>query len=157
MYCLRNTQIVHLLVSHFEGGVKSAGVDASHLGACTVSFERSRLLAWALSAQIRQNIALAFKPQQKHSVGHTRSLAPATIQCKNTNIAQYPQKWYQVEALLALNAFMQTIIRITRACRTQRSFHVRVEKTQSYITGTRKAKVMKIPRHTLLVMLHLMV
>ena len=50
------------------------------------------------------------------------------IALAKTNITQYPQKWYQVEALLALNAFMQTIIRITHECRTQRSFHVRVEK-----------------------------
>ena len=43
---LCNTHIVHLLVSHFEGGVKSPRVGASHLDACVLQVESAWSLAW---------------------------------------------------------------------------------------------------------------
>ncbi len=147
---------MHLLVSHFEGEVQSARVGASHLGACVLQFERVWSLAWGFMAQ-KRTLVLAVKLQQKPSVGHTRSLTPAAVRRRNANIVQSPQKWYQIEALVALIALMQVISRMTRACRSHRSFEVRVATAKSCAAGTVKAVMMKIHRYALLMMWHQMV
>ena len=57
------------------------------------------------------NIRVRVQTSETSGVMHTISQSPAIAQCKNTNIAQYLriQKWYRIEALIALNAVTQTM------------------------------------------------
>ena len=96
------------------------------------------------------------KPQQRPSVEHTRS-SPDAVRWRNANIVQSPQKWYQIKALIALNALMQVVTLITRACRSQRSFDVWVVTVESCVTGTATAVMMKRHRCALPMMWHQMV
>ena len=74
-------------------------------------------------------------PSKGLGVEHTRSPSPDVVRWRNANIVQCPQKWYQIKALIALNALMQVNTRITRACRSQRSFDVWVVTAESCVTG----------------------
>ena len=100
---------MHLMVSHFEGGVKRARVGAAHVCAPNMSFTRVWHLAWAFGKPKRQN-RVSVHAAAKPSVGHTLAPSLATVQCRiEMYVAQYPQKWYQVEALNVIK-FMTTLI-----------------------------------------------
>ena len=72
-------QIMHRIVSHSEGKVKSA---------------RVWHLAWAFGEPKSQN-RVSIQAAAKPSVGHTLALSPPAVQCRiEMYIAQYPQKWY---------------------------------------------------------------
>ena len=69
---------MHLMVSHFEGGVKRARVGAAHVCAPNMSFTRVWHLAWAFGKPKRQN-RVSVHAAAKPSVGHTLAPSLATV------------------------------------------------------------------------------